>query len=85
MLITNNFKGETEKYFGRVKELDPHNVGRHYRVSHSKDGREVNDIACLEQRLEDPDLKKDERRALHFTVGKYSFGSACPSTIITFL
>jgi tetratricopeptide (TPR) repeat protein len=62
---------EAEKYFARVKELDPDNVALQYSVSHSRDGKEVDDIEVMEKRLEDSSLNKNEQRALHFTIGKY--------------
>ncbi len=62
---------EADQLFERVLELDPENLAVQYSISHSKSGKDVDDVEMMEQRFDDPDLSDDQRRALHFTVGKY--------------
>lgn len=62
---------EADQYFAKVLELEPDNLAVQYMLSHSKNGNEAENIEALEERLMDTRLEKEERRTLHFTVGKY--------------
>ncbi len=62
---------KANRCFDRVLEIDPDNLSVQYSLSHSQSGQDATNIDALEKSLNDPNIEKDARRTLHFTVGKY--------------
>lgn len=62
---------EANEHFEHALRLAPDNVAAQYSLSHSKKALDVDEIDELRKQLDDPNLQKDARRSLHFTLGKY--------------
>ncbi|MCK5311521.1 MAG: tetratricopeptide repeat protein [Desulfobacteraceae bacterium] len=61
---------ESVEYFEKAMELDPNNVATYYNLSRSKVGSTPEELEKMEKMFDDPRLNQDQKRSLHFTMGK---------------
>jgi len=71
ILKTQGKTEESKKYFDQIQQLDPGNLALQYSLSHSNDGIDSRDLESLENKLNGDEISKEQRRTLHFTLGKY--------------